>query len=82
MQKTVLQESDEGIVFRIKNIPSGMFEFYILKKRTFKDKTHLYNIYVGLHGNSRRSILLGKIRGKRADAIKKMEQIIHNGATL
>ena len=79
MKKTVLQESDNGIIFRFDKIPKTMFNFYILKKKTYKDKTHLYDICVELAScPTQKYIVIDKIRGHKSDAIKKLEEIIKN----
>ena len=78
MKKTILQESDSGIVYRIDKIPSSMFNFYILKKRRFKDKTHQYNICVELASDSSKCWTLDVIRGHKSDAVNRLEEIIRN----
>ena len=79
MKKTVLQESDNGIIFRFDKIPNTMFNFYILKKKTYKDKTHLYALCVELaSAPGQKYMTLDTIRGHKTDAIKKLEEIIRN----
>lgn len=78
MKKTVIRESTDGVVYRIEKIPSSMFNFYILKKRRFKDGTHQYNICVELASNNAKYWILDTIRGHKADAVKRLEDIIRN----
>lgn len=78
MKKSILQESDKGIVFRIEKIPSTMFNFYILKGRRYKDSTHSYKICVELASNSSKSWTLDTIRGHKSDAVKRLEEIVRN----
>ena len=82
MKKTILQESDQGIIYRIDKIPSSMFDFYILKGRRFKDKTHSYKICVGLSSNPDKCWILAKIRGHKTDAVRALENIIQNNGQL
>ena len=78
MKKTVLQESDAGIIYRVEKIPNTMFNFYILKKRKFKDRTHQYNICVELAADTSKYWVLATIRGHKSDAIKRLDEIIKN----
>lgn len=78
MKKTILQESDSGIIYRVEKIPNTMFNFYILKKRRFKDRTHQYNICVELATNPSKYWVLDTIRGHKSDAIKRLDEIIKN----
>lgn len=79
MKKTVLQESDAGIIYRVDKIPNTMFNFYILKKRRYKDGTHQYNICVELAADYiNKYWILDTIRGKKSDAIKRLDEIIKN----
>lgn len=78
MKKTILQESDSGIIYRVEKIPNTMFNFYILKKRRFKDRTHQYNICVELAANPSKYWVLDTIRGHKSDAIKRLDEIIKN----
>ena len=79
MNKTVLQESDSGIIYRFDKIHSNLFEFYIEKTQCYKDKTHKYNIGVTLTANPKKSWVLKTIRGHKADAVKTLERIIRTG---
>lgn len=76
MKKTILQESDMGVIFRLNTIPSEMFDFYILKGRKFKDKTHSYKICVALSDDNKKSWTLDTIRGHKTDAVKRLEEIV------
>lgn len=78
MKKEVLQESDKGAIYRFSKIPNTMFNFYILKTRRFKDKTHSYAICVELAADTSKHWVLDRIRGHKADAVKRLEEIIRN----
>lgn len=78
MKKSVLQESDKGVIFRFDKIPNTMFNFYILKTREFKDHTHSYKICVELASNPAKYWVLDTIRGRKSDAVKRLEEIIRN----
>ena len=78
MKKTILQESDAGIIYRIDKIPSSMFNFYVLRKKQFKDGTYQYNICVELATDPSKYWVLDKIRGYKQDAVKHLDEIIKN----
>lgn len=78
MKKTILQESDNGIIYRFDKIPNSMFNFYILKGRRFADRTHSYKICVELAANTNKYMVLDIIRGHKSDAVKRLEEIIRN----
>ena len=79
MKKILIQESDTGMIFRFEKLPSNLFEFYILKTKRFKDRTHSYKICVGLAGDTKKCWTLKTIRGHKSDAIKALETIIRTG---
>ena len=80
MKKTKLNENDCGVIYRFDKIPNSMFNFYIIKRRTFKDGTHSWNLCVEYASNpSKFMVLQSGFRGKRADAIKRLEELIKNG---
>lgn len=76
MQKTLLRESPNGMVFKIDKIPSGMFEFFIVKRREFKDGTKSYDIGVSPTDDDSKGFTFDRIRGHRSDAIKRLDQIL------
>ena len=78
MKKTVLQESDKGAIYRLNKIPNTMFNFYILKTRRFKDKTHQYAICVELAADPNKHWVLDRIRGHKADALRRLDEIVRN----
>lgn len=78
MKKTVIRESTDGAIYRIEKIPASMFNFYIEKKRRYKDKSHLYYIGVELAADPTKCWTLDKIRGHKVDAVKRLEEIIRN----
>ena len=76
MQKTLLREISNGIVYKIDKIPSGLFEFFILQKREFKDGTKSYDIGVSPSTDTSKGFTLSNIRGHRSDAIKELDRIL------
>jgi len=78
IMKTILCESDNGVIYRVEKIPNTMFNFYILKRRRFKDGTHQYNICVELAGDTTKYWVLDSIRGHESDAVKRLDEIIKN----
>lgn len=76
MKKTIIQESDEGVVYCFDKIPNTLFRFYILKRRKFKDGTHLWDIGVELTTDISKCMKLDDIRGHKADAVKRLEEIV------
>lgn len=81
MKKTILQESEQGVIYRLDKIPNTMFNFYILKGRKFKDGTHTYKICVELAANIDKHFVLDTIRGHRSDAVKRLDEIITESDT-
>ena len=82
MKKTILQESEQGIVYRIEKIPSDMFDFYIMKGRAFKNGTHAYKLCVSLSSNPNKCLTLATIRGRKSDAIRSLENIVKHGGRM
>lgn len=79
MQKTILQESEQGVIYRYNKVPNDMFNFYILKKQTFKDGTHKWHLCVELAAaQGDKYIVIDSIRGKKGDAIKRLDELIKN----
>lgn len=77
MKKILIQESDEGIIYRYDKIPSPMFEFIILKGQRYKDRTHKYTLYVNFQSAPMsKAWKLAVIRGHKTDAIRKLDEII------
>ena len=43
--RTTIQESDDGVMFRAKEIPGCLFNFYVLRtNRQYKDGTYCWNV--------------------------------------
>lgn len=78
MGKILLQESDHGVIYRYDKISNTMFNFYILKRRTYKDGTHQFNICVELAADTNKYFVIESIRGKKSDAVKRLDEIIKN----
>lgn len=76
MKKTIIQESNEGVIYRFDKIPNTLLNFYILKRRKFKDGTHLWDIGAELTVDTKKCMKLDSIRGHKADAVKRLEEIV------
>lgn len=46
MIKTALAENDNGTIFRYKKIPVNMFNFYALKKKSYKNGKSLWHLCI------------------------------------
>ena len=76
VKKEILIENEDGMVCNIENIPSGMFEFFIHKRRKFKDGTYSWAIGVSPRADDFRSFVFDIIRGTRKDAEARLDEII------
>ena len=76
MRKTVIQESDTGMVFNFDKLPNTVLRFVAAKKRTYKDNTHLYKVSAYFPEIPDKLITVCKVRGHKADAIKALENFI------
>ena len=76
MKRTLLRESANGMVYKVDKIPSGMFEFFIVEKREFKDGTKSYDIGVSPTDDDSKGFTFKRIRGHKSDAIKELDKIL------
>lgn len=76
VKKEILEENENGMVCNIENIPSGMFEFFIHKRRDFKDGTGSWAIGVSPRADGFKSFIFDTIRGTRKDAEARLDEII------
>lgn len=81
VKKAVLRESADGVVYEYENIPSGMFEFYILQRRTYKDGTKNFDIGVSPVSDTSKGFILDRIRGTREDAETLLDKIMSKRRT-
>lgn len=73
-----LAENDCGVVLQLDKIPSNMFEFFLHKKRTFKDGTSQWNIGVSPSANTDKGFVFESIRGTKEDAMKTFNAIVNS----
>lgn len=84
----ILTENENGTIFRYKKIPHNMFNFYILRKKDYRDGTSLWHLCVEIAaapaGQSSPSctktasnyIKLESCKGTKEMAKSKLEEII------
>lgn len=78
MRKTVLQENENGAMYRLDKIPNTMFNFYILKGRSYKDGTSSYKICVELNADHNKHFTIDTIRGTKNAAVNRLDEIIRH----
>lgn len=88
MAKTVLVENDNGVIYRYDKVPNGMFNFYLLKRKAYKNGKTLWHLCVeiakppaGKQGpecltTSSNYIKLQSFRGTKSEAEKQLDMII------
>ena len=65
-----------GRIYTLDNIPPSMFEFFIHKKREFKDGTCNWAIGVSPTADTDKGFVFETIRGTEDEAVKRFEEII------
>ena len=78
---TELVHNKNGIIYRLENVPPKMFEFFLHKRRTYKDGTSQWNIGVSPSEAPDKGYVFSSIRGNEDDAKKEFEKIISNFLT-
>ena len=76
IKKDLLCKTETGKLFEVKNIPSGMFEFFIHKRRTFKDGTSNWAIGVSPSADPDKGFTFEMLKGTEAEAEKRLDEII------
>ncbi len=76
VELTELVHNKNGSVYRLGNIPPAMFEFFLHKKRTYKDGTSQWNIGVSPSEAYDKGYVFSSIRGSEDDAKKEFEHIL------
>ena len=71
-----IHTNDYGDIFKVLNIPNTLFNFYILKRKVYKDGTNQWNICCELANDNSKYIILDIIRGTREDAYKRLKEIL------
>lgn len=78
--RTTIQESDDGVMFRAKEIPGCLFNFYVLRtNRQYKDGTYCWNVCAEYTANPKQTIKMDSIRGDKKDAIARLDEILKHG---
>ena len=72
---TELVHSENGFIYRLENIPPKMFEFFLHKKKTYKDGTFQWNIGVSPSEAPDKGYVFSSIRGSEDDAKREFKQI-------
>ncbi len=75
-EKTELIHNDSGYLYRIQNIPSKMFEFFIHKRRTFKDGTCNWAIGVSPAADTSKGYTFEYFKGTEEEAKQRLDEII------
>ena len=76
MAMTTIADTPRGAIYEYSKIPSNMFQFFILEKRTYKNGDKQYAIGLYLTTNPEQSIIFKEIRGTKKDAIFQLERFI------
>lgn len=88
MSKSILTDNENGTIIRYDKIPHGMFNFYALKKRDYKNRTSLWHLCVEIAaapagkqspecvGKDSNYIKLENFRGTKEQAVKRLDAII------
>ncbi len=74
-EKYLLYSNEHGKMYHVDRIPSKLVEFYILKKRSFKDGTS--NWEIGLTNDyNNKDFSLTTIRGTLEDAEREFDELL------
>ena len=74
--KTVLADTECGVVYELEEIPSKMFEFFIRKQREFKDGTCNWAIGVSPTVDTSKGFTFEHYRGTKEQAINRFNEIV------
>jgi len=75
--KNLIGESKAGVIYHLKEIPTSMFEFFIHKRKEFKNGTASYCIGVSpTFGNKYNSFIIETVHGTLEDAKKKLDEFL------
>lgn len=77
MIKNIIYDNEFGCVFNIDHIPNSMFNFYVVKKRAYKDGSFQWNLCVENSLDNNKYFVLDRVRGSKQYAISCLEKIIH-----
>ena len=74
-----IQENDYGAIYEPTYIGAGLFHFYLLKRRAYKDGTFSWNLCCELAENFDRYMIIDHIRGTKEEALARHEKIVSTG---
>ena len=72
-------ENDHGAIYEPTYIGAGLFHFYLLKRRTYKDGTFSWNLCCELAENFDRYMVIDHMRGSKEEALARLEKIVSTG---
>ena len=73
---TKIIENELGVVFHSDSVPNDLFNFYILRRRSYKDGTYQWNICCELKEDSDKYMVIESIKGTREIAIQRLKEIL------
>ncbi len=76
MKKTEIFRGNAGVIYRLGKIPPAMFEFFLHKRREYKDGTAQWNVGVSPTEDPDKGFVFIRLRGTEEDAQKNLEAII------
>lgn len=76
LRKRILVNNSNGIIYRVKKVPSNMFEFFIHKRKEYKDGTASYCIGVSPAWDTDKSFVIDTVRGTLNDAKKVLDNFL------
>ena len=78
---TKIRENENGTVFHSDFVPAGLFNFYILRRRTFSDGTANWNICCEHRNDPNQFMILSSLRGTKEDAVLELKTILEEKQT-
>lgn len=73
---TKIRENELGVVFHSDSVPNDLFNFYILRRRSYKDGTYQWNICCELKENDDEYMVIERVKGTREVAIQRLKEIL------
>ena len=77
MIKKIVADNDCGQIFIAGNIPNTMFNFYVLKRKVYKNGSSLWNLCVEYNKNKKKYMVLDSVKGSKEYAIAYLENLIN-----
>ena len=76
---TKLTGNEHGAIFRADSIPNDLFNFYILRRRDYKNGTSQWNICCELSSNTSKYMIIEVIKGTKENAIQRLNELLKGG---